>query len=282
LSKGQLLEALERTLPAWHQRTLKALGLETQLNADHSSPSWDRFVHDLLDAPPDSPGFRTAQDVVRFVARWAGVPEKLLGAQPLALKLGDLQFPKGFSPDAMLKAFRVEFLPQVVSAEQRSEQLTRNFEFSYKRRNLRQTFTISLLTAVFLNLPVERLYRRATAVPPGEAMAIAERTMALYQQQRGATPADSLTRQRIEHVANQALAAAGAGDQHVDYAISVSRLRELWAEGKGWALFRFLAGCLMTALLTSFGAPFWNDIAGTLQRLQKGAPPPAKPTEAEA
>ncbi len=40
----------------------------------------------------------------------------------------------------------------------------------------------------------------------------------------------------------------------------------------------YLLGCLLTALLIGFGAPFWNDLTGAVLRVYKG-PPPEVPRE---
>ncbi|MGH7539638.1 MAG: hypothetical protein ACRELC_01440, partial [Gemmatimonadota bacterium] len=54
----------------------------------------------------------------------------------------------------------------------------------------------------------------------------------------------------------------------------------------GWgAALVYLLGCVLTAILITFGAPFWHDLVGTLsavssRRREPGEPPPPRREEA--
>jgi hypothetical protein len=54
----------------------------------------------------------------------------------------------------------------------------------------------------------------------------------------------------------------------------------IWGRGCGAGLW-YLFGCLVTALMISFGAPFWNDVAGAVLRFQRN-PSKQEPVPATA
>jgi hypothetical protein len=168
------------------------------------------------------------------------------------LQIGSYQ-----SPQALLLAFRQRFLPHVDSVAEGYDQLERNFEYAYRRRNLRQTFVMGLLIALAFNLPLQRLWRDAAALSPQQAVELAEKAKALYDFTQTEPKAAELLKKSLD-----------ASVVPVGSASYRPVLGDILAQG-AWPTLRYLFGCLLTALLVSFGAPFWNDILGKVSRLQK-------------
>jgi hypothetical protein len=213
-----------------------------------------------------------------------------------------------FDASTIRQAFDRAFFPHTETITKHYDQFLKNFDYSYQRRNLRQTFLLSLLVAVVLNLPFEQIFMRATAITPEQAVALAENAQALYQQANApTTPANE--QQRLRELGNQALTIAksatnfacgprdsgltpqdiiateetditqqGTSTNYVcDSAVTIDYFfnpRVLWerlydpANGSP----RFLFGCFLTAILITFGAPFWNDLSGALLRIARPAP----------
>jgi hypothetical protein len=197
----------------------------------------------------------------------------------------------------LLAQARRRFLPHVVQAEANYPVIKKNFEFSYRRHNLRLTFTLGFVVALMFNLPFEVLYRRATSLTPEQAVNLAERSTALYQKvsQAASTPASSATNssQTVPDLkdldgsiqqfsqALKVLALTNRVGSNVNYLIDRSRVESMWREGGAAALMRFLFGCLLTATLISFGAPFWNNLLGRLVPVLRSQSNPPVETKGE-
>jgi hypothetical protein len=190
-------------------------------------------------------------------------------------------------------AFRDRFFSHLARFEQHYERLMQNFQYAYERRNMRQTFTLALLLALAFNLPLGDIYRRASAMPIAEAVALSERAEALhaeYEQleaeQRklqgspapvpGATTA-SESAARIERQKTAVKEREAELRSVADRAFDLSAGRSIDTDFRSlWRSLRAnvssasqLLGCLLTAVLVSFGAPFWNDISSALYRVAK-------------
>lgn len=283
LEKEQLVEAMERTAPTWVRRTLETLRVEvaaagTDAAPAPPTPALTNLVNQLATAERGSPGFATAKDVIAFLATWQiDVKE---GATP------NNSLPPVNAP-ALLAAFRDRFLGHVTQAERTFEQLRSNFDYIYKRRNTLLTLTIALAVTLFADLPVRRLYREAASMSPEQAGALAEWISRLYDSlPAGAVTSDSV-RAQAERIRAQAIEVlnrqVGLG---IDPRLGSTADRG-WFKGIGDRLAAvgthvradgalYLLECLATALLIAFGAPFWNDLAGTLLRLNRGPPKEAK------
>lgn len=227
--RDELVEAMERTLPAWHRRALSAIRFEeaTTERTRHpgGSPEWSAFLLELQTAEPGSPGYLAAREIGDFLNRW---------------KSTDADQPEATA--ALEAAFVRRFMPHVREAADNYPQLVRNFNYRYRRRNLRLTFTFGLAVAVLCNLPFDRVWIEAARTPEADAIALAE---------------------RIESGDD-----AAAAESALNYVVDADVLRQVWANG--WAArMHYLAGCLLTALLISFGAPFWNDLSKALLRLKR-------------
>jgi hypothetical protein len=277
LSADSLQGALEATVPPWCQRMLQSLNLEASLDAKKppSSPNWNQLVGELREAATtDAPGNGTAKELVEFVDRWS----------------------KGnFAAPAILTGFRDKFLPHVDAAVAGFPQLMQQFDFAYRRRNLRQTFLLGFLVAFIGGYPIGVLYRKASAMTAAEAQSMAEAATSLADKVETRIQArarlDSLTAPDTAAITSDSGLKAAKADLDTSIKDASSALKLLRGKASGDAITldsfkafwgmplqdmaEYLAGCLMTALLLSFGAPFWNDLTKSLMKVQKQADPPA-------
>jgi hypothetical protein len=131
---------------------------------------------------------------------------------------------------------------------------------------MRQSFTIALIFAFFFNLPFDVLYKKASAVSPEEASTLAQQALSLYEK----STADSTKASEKARVLVQAsqVVAGTLQPEGVNYLLDLKTIQALWTGGFGVVL-RHILGLLITALLTSFGAPVWNDLTSALVRVQK-------------
>lgn len=266
MDKDDLVIALERTAAPWIQRAISALRLEASLQNGKSAnptPSFRALLSQVEGTEPGSPGHATALDLKDFLESWK------------------VSANSSFDARAVQQALRLRFLPSVVRAEESFTQLTKNFDHAYRRRNLRQTFTFGFLLAFVAEQPFDRVYQAARQVPLDQAVAAAQQVRAIYESE--ATRDTSVVRTpkelapltdslrmflaRPDSTLVQKDSTAG-----VPYRILAKRL------GAHAISPLYLFGCLLTAILISFGAPLWNDITGAVLRLYKG-PPRQEPRE---
>ncbi len=271
LQCGQLLDALERSSPPWYLRTIGALELEMELTKNGAaapSPAWREFLDQLDKASPGSPGYHVATKVVRFLQEW--------GHTPGTAKQGRRQAsePNEWQPGALLAAFRHEFLPQLQRVATQYPQIMQNYDYEYRRRNTRQTVLVALLVTLGFSLPFDRIYRAATQLSPEQALQLAETTVAMFAADTGAVgEVGDTARARLESaqsIAGSVMTSLRPEAELLGKRITWGDIREMWQRG---TVLRYLLGCLLTALLISFGAPVWHDLARTLLRLQRGGSP---------
>ena len=284
LDREALVGALEKTAAPRIRRTLEALRQESKLQAGKpqaSSPSWLGYLDELLSVGRGSPGYRNARQVSEFLAEWGVLTKKEVGE-------GFQSRNKAKHLDAAetLSAFRHRFLAHVIDADQRYPQLMRNFEYAYRRRNMLSTFIIGIAVALLFNFPFDRIYQRAASLSAEQRVELAERAIATYER---LTPEnDEAKRQEAEELKSLAIEAieiAAGRDGSIDYLGGWNTVRQYWEEGgrSGWILtLRYFFGCLITAVLVSFGAPFWHDLAKALLRLQQGRRTRPRPEAGEA
>jgi hypothetical protein len=288
LEKEELASALERTLPLWVRRTLEALEVEQKFvsaGAGEASPGWKAFLEEIGRAEQGSPGYWNALTIAEFLERWKHIVSRPPSGEGIAPVIGAIQPPATIDPTQLLAAFRREFLSHIDDAIERFPQLQKNFDYAYERRNTRHTFTIALILAVLFNLPFSRLYEQSKQLSSEEAVALAQTSIDLHNRQmalpRGADSAATDSTMKLQlGIARKVLGdvlhridttSRKDPDSGEEGSILLNLREVLEPFEKGWdASFRFLFGCLVTALLVSFGAPFWNDLASALLRLQKG------------
>ena len=274
LDKNQLLRHLEQAAPSWIQRGLEELTSEADLQHGQPRPPSTKlmkFLREIGDADKVSVGFQHASNIATFLGEWEHDWKK----PGDDTKVGFISPPKILDANHLLTAFRKEFLRDVDLVGDRFSHLEKDFEYTYRRRNMRQSFTIALLIAVVCNLPFHRLYRMSSQLSPDEAVKLAEKTSEIYDKHieewdEADTTADARIRdaEALAH-AYLADAASTVAPGSVNYIIDWTYVRNLWSDGL-YAILRQLFGCLVTALLVSFGAPFWNDLLSLLLSAQKG------------
>lgn len=306
LNAGDLVASLEKSAPEWQRILKRALDFEAALQTTGPAPASPAFL-DMVKAlqrqldeakilgktdhrlAAESQAFGDAGRVHEFLDRWQLLPRD--GGPESAPLLDSAK---------LLQAFRKEFLPQADTIARHYDQFLQNFNYQYRRRNLRQTFAFSMLVAIVLNLPFEQIYLRATTVTPEQAIALADNAQQLYMDAQ-ALPQEA-QQEQLRAVGKQALALAQSAtsfacaprdfglttdatieregrrartapagayecasavgvDYFLDPAVVWARLRAPESQSP-----RFLFGCFLTAILVTFGAPFWNDLSSTLLR----------------
>jgi hypothetical protein len=268
LQCGQLLDALERSSPPWYLRAIRALELEMELNKDGSvapSPAWREFLGQLDKASPGSPGYHAATKVVRFLDEWGQTPGT---AKPGRRQAAE---PNEWQPGALLAAFRHEFLPQLQRVATQYPQIMQNYDYEYRRRNMRQTVLVALLVTLAFSLPFDRIYQAATQVSPEQASQLAETAVGLFEADMSAVGevSDTVRAQMdtARDIATAVMSSLGPEAESLGRLITWDDVSEMRQQN---TVLRYLLGCLLTALLVSFGAPVWHDLARTLLRLQRG------------
>jgi hypothetical protein len=246
MDADELVAALERTTGEWFQRAYAAIRLETSLQrgvAAEPSPSWLAFRRELEAAGKGAVDAH-ATDIRTFLSAWH---------QEGVLDAGGL-----------LVAFHHQFLPQARKVGEHFDQLMRNYDFHYRRRNLRQTVVIALLLALLLDLPAGKLYRQAASLSPEAAVELAQMATQQYEEMRAAQATDT-TLVQLRDRANRALAiAAGRTDPLGQLAWPPVVWRKFVKSTGTGAI--YLIQCLVTALLICFGAPLLNDVTKALLR----------------
>lgn len=217
-------------------------------------------------------------------------------------KIGEITPPQSVDMVKLELAARQRFLPHVDKASRDFSLIERNLEYTYKRRNMRQTFVIGLLIAFVMSFPIQHIYDRATALTDEQAVAMVDQVLAIYESQQAAEEAaeggetqaaerdikdmnalvDVLTR-RLSTAAldepkrttdatdleSPADSATVAKDTERSDMIPAPILTAAFWDKKPIEWLCYILGCILTAVLLSFGAPFWNDIAKSVLNYKK-------------
>jgi hypothetical protein len=300
MNADDLARAVEKGAPEWHLLAARALDAEVSLQRGRAAPPSPAFVEMAgalraqLDAAPDdrqSAAFGDASRVAAFLTAWKVLEE---AGRPTG---------GAFDAARVREAFRREFYPHFETIERHYDQFLQNFGYQYRRRNMRQTFTLAFIVTMVLNLPFEQIYVRATSLSPEQAIALAQSAQRLYADSRSVPegPDAAATRERLRTLAEQALAIANSAANvtcgprdaglttdeiaqvaaedaaargrvatcenvaSVDYVLNPAAIWTSLADGRLTSL-RFLFGCLISSVLITFGARFWNDASASLLR----------------
>jgi hypothetical protein len=255
--KVDLIAALEQASPTWHRLIDQAFQFESLLQQGTPGEPSPRMAEllDTLEVEVASARPATqALEVHSFLNTWGIGPSGVFDAAKARV------------------ALRHQFFAHLTPLELHYERLMQNFQYVYERRNLRQTFTWALAIALVFNLPLGGVYRRAAALPLADALTLSERAQALHADymklEAGnaadpALPALQVREQRLRAAADEALQISSGRSIPTDAQALLGELRT------NLRSFSFLVGCLLTAILVSFGAPFWNDISAALYRIAK-------------
>jgi hypothetical protein len=261
--KGDLIAALEQASPTWHRLIDQVFQFESLLQQGmpgEPSPKMKELLGSLEAEVASARPATQALEVHDFLKTWGIAPTAVFDAAKARV------------------ALRHQFFTHLTPLELHYERLMQNFQYVYERRNLRQTFTWALAIALLFNLPLAGIYRRAAALPLADALALSERAQALHAEytkleaeraRAAGGPADPTLQalqareQRLRAAADEALQISAGRSINTD-------VRSLVGEMKtNIRSLSFLVGCLLTATLVSFGAPFWNDISTALYRIAK-------------
>ncbi|HEX4952869.1 MAG TPA: hypothetical protein VF017_05675 [Thermoanaerobaculia bacterium] len=256
LAQDELREATERLAPAWVREVVEQLRQEREVQAAASglpiwSPAWAALVEKLRGVDPGDPAHSTAGEILAFLDSWSqgGGDSQRLDARTI------------------LVAFEQRFLPQVVRLDKLFPRLERNLGYANRRRNLRHTFSISLLLAVGLDLPFDALLKSASSVSLEDSVALAEARIKAYETlssgERGGAP--EVTRAELERQLQELVAQPGEQMRASLFGRAFERLKDLPNQGL-LALPIHLLYCLVTAFMVSFGAPLWHNLTGALWR----------------
>jgi len=293
MDQPTLIAALERIDPDSVRRVLQALRTESDLQNKtpaKPSPAFADVVAQLNATEADSPEYPFVRELLEFLKAWE------VTLQPSGQLATVTEQP--VDADRLIIAFRQRFLAHTLDVERNFAQLETNFEYIYRRRNTALTFLFGVVVVLLLDMPIATIYRTAKSMTSEQAIALAEAARGAYDSlvavQASDTGAerqeDSVRAGRYRQISDSVLAsltkagAAGLPDSTEEKGYLAVRMGQLWNQlfvdktGKALA---YLAECLVTALLISFGAPFWNDVAGALLRVSKGPaePAPAKPAQ---
>ena len=259
-AKGDLVAALEQASPAWHRLIDQALQFESLLQKGAAALPSPQLLELLASLKSEITSVRPttqALEMDHFLTTWGIGPTGVVDAEKARV------------------ALRHRFFAHLAPIEIHYDRLMQNFQYTYERRNLRQTFTWALALALLFNLPLAGIYRRAAALPLADALALSERAHAEYakleaeRRQAAGTAADpnlqalQAREQRLRAAADEALQISSGRSINTD---ARSLLAELRVNVRSPS---FLIGCLLTAILVSFGAPFWNNISTALYRIAK-------------
>jgi hypothetical protein len=276
LEKASLIGAFERTQPTWFRLTQQALRFEEALQQkgpQRPSPTFLDFLRTLANGQEQVPGKYDAVEMKQFLARHGSCVVDAIEPRADELDAGRL-----------LKEFQRRYAPQILKVDEHFDQLMRNFASVYRRRNLRQTFVLAFLLAVWFDFSFDAIYARAETVSRDEARAIAQTaTRASDAAQPGAPAAPTAPKPTISYLPQPGLRAFGGR--------AVRAVRDLWLRQRTFdsvatavlssvpEQVHYLFGCLVTAVLICFGAPFWNDLTKSLLRVSQGDGKAAKEPE---
>jgi hypothetical protein len=262
VDRDDLIAALEQAAPAWHRLIDRGLQFEAEMQKGSAGAPSPRF-RDLL-ASLDAEiaaGHPSTQalEVKAFLDKWGVDAEG------------------GFDAAKARIGLRDRFFAHLAPIEQHYDRLMQNFQYAYERRNTRQTFTFAFGVALMFNLPLAAIYARAASMPLADALALSDRAQALHAEYTkleaetvpGAPPRPGEVEALKQREQKLRALADGALQISADRSIPTDLRnlgRDLLVNVRSLS---FLVGCLLTAILVSFGAPFWNDLSTALYRVAK-------------
>ena len=270
--QDELVNALERTAPPWIQKTLEHLNLEVEFQSSNPLPpsaNFKNFLEELGKSEQGANGYWNAYEIAEFLNEWGFAWQQGTVKGNTNIKsIGSLSTQGDVDAKQLLSAYRKKFLSHIDDAAQKFPQLEKNFEYSYGRTNRRLTFIIAFLIAIIFNLPINILYQNAQKVDSTEAVKLAQTTMDIYNKQNELP--DTLLQENLKiakHIMSETLK-QNSDEAGIEYFKDWDSIKNLFKGDFKFLLYLFY--CCITAIFLTFGAPFWNDIASALLRLQKG------------
>jgi hypothetical protein len=311
LNKETLVAAVERTGAAWHRMTRGALETEVKLQngvAQAPSVTFLDFLAKLARGTQEEPGSFDASEMAHFLKDRNVAVESASNreSQPT------------IDASKLLAEWKTKYASEALKVEDHFDQLMQNYEYSYSRRNLRQTFVLALLLALWCDFAFDTLYNHALNASTEEARNAATIALGDYERigrttaaQRGESPATLPTSEsdkatptsQSSPTANAVRTSSGSSqggnsrpplpslpqNAQVSYLpaqrlLNILELKREPNESVGRFMRHsayYLFGCLITAVLICFGAPFWNAVTKSLLHIsQKNDPTEAKTEKA--
>jgi hypothetical protein len=271
LEKEQLVNNLEKSAPYWINRMHSQLKKEIKFqNSENNVPTdnWQGLLTELGKVEKGTSGYWDAYEI----AKWLTQNKHVREISENSRTIGSITHRESFDPSYLLDTFQENFMPHILEAETQFGRFQQNFEFTYKRRNLRQTFIIALVFSILFQLNISRIYRMAENMPSDEAISL----YLNYQQLQ-----EQLDTQNLESTEDVKKILEQAKTQMIkDFGTesgqdSIKDIMIPWSKVESMAMapltgLVYIFECLITALLICFGAPIWNDIATFFFNLQKG------------
>ena len=272
MDRDQLVRGLEKTAPYWVRRTFDQIKQEIAYQEETPqapSPSWKKFLDEMGKAEKGTAGYWNTLDVVK----WLSMKGHGWNDRSNKKGLGPISPPDSIDAKDLLVSFTGKFLPHIQEASEQFPQFQKNFEFTYKRRNLRQTFIFALVIALAFQLNIGRIYKSAENMTTEEAIAMLE---SLQQMQIHQDVSDEEALKQLKSSMDDIKSKVLDKLEPQTHKGALANIFFSWKEIRDMAgpdflaVLKYLFECLITAILISFGAPLWNDLATLLFRLQKG------------
>ena len=270
LGRDDLVEGLEQTTSSWLRRALRALRAEVAVQNGvpaRASESWLGFMRELLDTASGGPGESDRTDLLQFFGE--------LGVSAVG------EPPEPLDAARALRSLRERFMPYALDAERHFGRLEKLFDFQYRRHNLLLSFGLGIAAAFLLGYPIQVIVQRASAMSPEQSAALANSVLAMSLQVAAAESASARlapdaqaksdsTMMALQETLDSLLVVLGRSPGQAG--VGSPSARPSWHYGMDGfreahrrnAAVLYVLGCLVTGLLISFGAPFWNDLLGAL------------------
>lgn len=185
---GELVQAVERTAHPAVQEALQHVRDEQARQGGvprSPSPALRHWFDELCKTAQKDP---CAQEVVTHLEQLgvaARADAQAPGGEAISLSGGS------FDAASVLDSLQECFVKEARTAEREFEQFATNFDYAYRRRNVRQTLVIGFLLAILLNLPINALYRQARSLSPEQVSQLAESALKLEESIRARDAAAS-------------------------------------------------------------------------------------------
>ena len=149
------------------------------------------------------------------------------------------------------------------------EQLTKNFDYSYTRRNLRITFIIALLITYFFNLPIQNIYQKQNSLSTDQLANLTEKVISIKNSLPSFAGDDGvITDSTINFDYGKLITRINDVISNDTIKVQFAEFKIPWEFESFGYFFTYTLGCIVTSILICFGAPFWNDILGAITSMK--------------
>lgn len=193
LDAQTLSKALDSSLLAyWQKRCHDYLKQEVAFQANNSgtlSPNWQNFLSEFGKIPLNTQNYFSAEDVLNFLeqcyhTRTPDEEKKVIGTI-------EINAEQNIDATQLLQLFESRFLSAKKEYLENYDTFLGNFDFMYKRRNVRQTFIFGILLCALYNLPIQNVYQSAKSMDDETAMALLDKTKSSYEEKNNNSESDS-------------------------------------------------------------------------------------------